>query len=75
VNAIHIAPSHVGELHHELGIPTGSPIPTARLHAAEAHAGPKEEKRLVFAENARKWNHAHGDHASSAAAHHAFHAR
>lgn len=57
---IHIAPSHVGELHREMGYSPDQRIPTSALHAAEAHASPKKEKQLVFAENARKWNHTGG---------------
>lgn len=42
-------------LHRELGVPPGDPIPTSTLERAKAGAGPAEKKRIVFAENARRW--------------------
>lgn len=54
---IHIQKSHQGLLHKNLGIAKGKPIPTSRLESAKAGASPAEKKRIVFAENARKWNH------------------
>lgn len=57
IASIHINPAHKGELHSDLGVPQGQKIPTSKLKAAEKTAGPAEKKRLVFAENARKWNH------------------
>lgn len=56
-SGIHIKPSHKGLLHRSLGVPLNKMIPTSKLHAAAAHASPAEKKRIVFAENARKWNH------------------
>lgn len=52
---IHIKASHKGLLHKNLGIPAGKPISTSRLKSAAKGAGPAEKKRIVFAENARKW--------------------
>jgi hypothetical protein len=57
IASIHINPAHKGELHEDLGVAKNSPIPTSKLKAAEKTAGPAEKKRIVFAENARKWNH------------------
>ena len=45
-----------GALHKEMGIDEDKPISTKKLEKAEKHAGPLEKKRIVFAENARKWN-------------------
>lgn len=53
---IRIKSSHKGLLHEDLGIPQGKPISTARLRSAESTSDPAEKKRIVFAENARKWN-------------------
>lgn len=52
-----IKPSHRGLLHKNLGVPEGKPIPTAKLESAKAGASTAEKKRIVFAENARKWRH------------------
>lgn len=54
---IRIKKSHRGLLHKDMGIPQDQPIPGARLAAAMKTASPAEKKRLVFAENAKKWNH------------------
>jgi len=54
---IHIKPSHRGLLHRELGVAEGKPISTKALDRAKSGASPAEEKRIVFAENARKWHH------------------
>jgi hypothetical protein len=54
---IHIKKSHEGLLHRDLGVAAGKPIPEAKLKKAEEHAGPAEKKRIVFAENARRWNY------------------
>lgn len=54
---IRIKKSHRGLLHKDLGMPSDQPIPGARLADAMKTAGPAEKKRLVFAENAKKWNH------------------
>ena len=52
---IAIKPSHKGELHKELGVPQGKKIPVKKMEAAKANASPAEKKRIVFAENAKKW--------------------
>lgn len=54
---IHIKSSHEGLLHKDLGVPAGKPIPAAKMEKAKADASPAEKKRIVFAENARHWNH------------------
>lgn len=55
--AIKIKKSHRGLLHKNLGIAKGKPISTKRLESAKKGAGKAEKKRIVFAENARKWHH------------------
>jgi hypothetical protein len=40
-----------------MGVPEGKPIPTHALEAEKKGASPAEKKRIVFAENARKWHH------------------
>lgn len=58
---IAIKPSHEGLLHKDLGVPAGEKIPADKLSAAKEAAKKSgdvaEEKRIVFAENAKKWNH------------------
>ena len=54
---IHIKPSHRGLLHKNLGVPAGEKIPEAKLEKAKEHASPAEKKRIVFAEDAKKWHH------------------
>lgn len=48
-----------GKLHEEMGIPKCKPIPTAKIEKVKAAAKKSddvaEEKRAVFALNARKW--------------------
>ena len=56
-SGIHIKASHKGLLHKNLGVKAGQPISTSKLEAAKKTAGPAEKKRIVFAENARKWKH------------------
>ena len=53
---IHIKPSHKGLLHKDLGVAAGKPIPEAKMERAKVNASPAEKKRIVFAENAKKWN-------------------
>lgn len=57
---IKIKESHKGELHADLGIPKGEKIPASKLSAAKksakASGNVAEEKRIVFAENAKKWS-------------------
>lgn len=56
---ISIDPAHKGLLHEELGIPAGEKIPAGKLSEAKAEAKASgnvaEEKRIVFAQNAKKW--------------------
>lgn len=54
---IHINPKHKGELHSELHVPQGQPIPAGKLANAEHSSNPAERKRAQFAENAKKFNH------------------
>lgn len=54
--AIKIKPSHKGLLHKDLGIAKGKKIPVAKMEKAKSKADPAEKKRIVFAENAKKWN-------------------
>ena len=55
--AINIKKSHKGLLHKNLGVPEKEPISVARMEAAKTKASPAVKKRIVFAENARKFNH------------------
>ena len=50
-----IKPSHKGLLHKDLGVPKGKKIPEKKLEKAKKNASPAEKKRIVFAENAKKW--------------------
>lgn len=52
---IKIKKSHKGLLHKDLGIPTGTKIPEAKLAAAAKSKDPKVRKRAQFAENAKKF--------------------
>jgi hypothetical protein len=56
---IDIDPKHKGKLHSALGIKPDEKIPTSKLHKAEKKAKPGSalSKEIVFAENARTWNH------------------
>jgi hypothetical protein len=54
---IHINPSHKGLLHRDLGIAPGKAISESLMEKAKASAGPAEKRRIVFAENERKWKH------------------
>ncbi len=53
---IMIKPENKGKLHKELGVPAGKKIPAKKLEAAKKNATPAEKKRIVFAENAKKWS-------------------
>ena len=55
-NPIRINPAHKGELHAELHVAQGQPIPAGKLAKAEHSSSPGERKRAVFAENAEGWN-------------------
>ena len=50
-----IKPSHKGLLHKDLGVPAGKKIPVKKMEKAKKNASPAEKKRIVFAENAKKW--------------------
>ncbi len=52
---IEIKPANKGKLHKELGVKPGEKIPVKKMEAAKKDASPAEKKRIVFAENARKW--------------------
>ena len=52
---IKIQAKNKGKLHRDMGVPAGTKIPAAKLAAAKADASPAEKKRIVFAENAKKW--------------------
>lgn len=52
---IHIKAENKGKLHKELGVSADKKIPGKKLEAAKKTAGPAEKKRIVFAENAKKW--------------------
>lgn len=54
---IHINPSHKGELHKDLGVPSANKIPAAKLAEAKNSSDPAVRKRATFAANAKKWNH------------------
>lgn len=56
-SGIKIKPSHEGLLHENMGIPADKPISMAKLEKEKAHASPAKKKRIVFAENAKKWHH------------------
>lgn len=55
-SGIHIKAANKGKLHKELGVPKDKKIPAKKLEAAKKNASPAEKKRIVFAENAKKWN-------------------
>ena len=50
-----IKPSHKGLLQKDLGVPAGQKIPVKKMEKAKKNASPAEKKRIVFAENAKKW--------------------
>lgn len=54
--AIKIKPSHKGLLHKDLGVAKDKKIPVAKMEKAKSKASPAEKKRIVFAENAKKFN-------------------
>jgi hypothetical protein len=56
-SGIHIKPSHKGLLHKDLGVPEGEKIPAKKLEQAKKNASPAEKKRIVFAQNAKKWGY------------------
>ena len=52
---IKIKEKNKGKLSKELGVPEDKNIPQKKLDAAKKDATPAEKKRIVFAENAKKW--------------------
>lgn len=57
-NFISGAIKHPGQLHRDLGVPQGQPIPDAKLRAAAAgRDGPKVAQRARFAETLKKMPH------------------
>lgn len=54
---INIKPSHKGLLHEDLGVPADQPIPTAKLNEARTSTNPAVRRRVIFAQNAKKFNH------------------
>ncbi len=54
---IKIKPSHEGELHRDLGVAQGKPIPAAALTKAKNSPSPAVRKRATFAQNAKSWSH------------------
>lgn len=67
---IHIKPSHAGLLHRDLGVPQGQPIPASKLQSAEHSSDPAVRRRAVFAENAKGFDHSHGNAVKSAIKNH-----
>ncbi len=53
---IAIKPENKGKLHEDLGVKKGAKIPLKKMEKAKADASPAEKKRIVFAENARRWS-------------------
>jgi len=56
---IKIKKSHEGLLHKNLGVKQGKKLSSSTLDKAKKNAGPAEKKRIVFAQNAKKWHHGH----------------
>ena len=52
---IKIKEKNKGKLSKELGVPEDKNIPQKKLDAAKKDTAPAEKKRIVFAENAKKW--------------------
>jgi hypothetical protein len=57
--SINIKPENRGKLHSALGVAKNKPIPTGRLEKEQkkAKSGSALSKEIIFAENARHWNH------------------
>lgn len=53
---IKLNPEHKGELHADLGISAGKPIPLADLFKSKRSKSPAVRRRATFAMNARSWN-------------------
>lgn len=56
--AIKIKPSHRGLLHKKLKVPMDKNI-SSQILSAKKHStnSPTLKKEIIFAENAKKWNH------------------
>ena len=54
---IKIKKENKGLLHKKMGVKKGKPISTEALEKKKKGATGKLKKEIVFAENARKWNH------------------
>jgi phage gp16-like protein len=62
---IHIKPSHKGRFARDVGKKPGAKITAADIAKGKASGSAAERKRAVFAQNARKWNHAKGPRRAS----------
>jgi hypothetical protein len=56
-SGIHIKKSHAGLLHRNLGVPAGDKIPAAKVEKAAHSSDPAVRRRVIFAQNAKSWNH------------------
>lgn len=56
-SGIHINPKHKGELHRDLGVPQGEPIPAGKLKKGLHSKDPAVRKRATFAKNAKDFKH------------------
>lgn len=54
---IKINPKNKGLLHKKMGISQDKPISEKALQKKKKGASGKLKKEIVFAENAKKWNH------------------
>lgn len=54
---IRIKPENRGKLREQLGTKPGKKISNRALNKAKKNASPAEQKRITFAQNAKKWNH------------------
>ena len=53
-NFIQKAIKHPGQLHRDLGVPQGKPIPAAKLEAATHSTDPKVRRRAALAKTLKK---------------------
>lgn len=60
MSKIHINPAHRGELHRDLKVPQGEPIPVKKLAQARNSEDPAVRKRAIFATNAKHFKHTGG---------------
>jgi hypothetical protein len=54
---IHIKKSHEGQIHKDLNVAPGDPIPAAKLAKALHSNDPAIQKRAQFAKNASQFHH------------------